>query len=541
MPSKYAVKHSAKQGHGSQQRTRDEMANSSEHLSRALSKLLRYEIDLSADHFASIDVVLGHLKGYTRADVLETVRTSYKNGEPRFEVNAETDCIRATQKVTASMAMCAAPLLPTKAKAKLVKPSSAPCARTGGVVPSSTLERPCPSMNDRQLEQCSKSLSQLLRGRVGLLHAQMSPDNFVPINAILQHLEYSREEVMEAALRSCKGAQPRFEIDISTDRIRATAKVSNVYAVPPNLVSARHEAVPEYWTNLQSGTTPQQLFRLVPAGEAEIEALRIGMTPGGNFGGRDQRASGNYTNLHLMCAWRIQHQGLWGKYAMEREYVQKFQVPYLNANGISIPQVRIRREFQEMMRRLPAKLEAGINEVYLSHGSKPQAVLSILNEGLNERFSSGLFGDGTYLAEDVAKNDQYCTYDVCQGASSESFQGPWKPRCACVDGASLELHRIVFDGTGTTHPGQLLYVFFCRVILGCPIRTQDGHTNMDSPHDSIWASEERELAPIVGSSPPVTHHSLIAETGGRISRFREFVVYHGDRIYPEYLVAYQRL
>lgn len=230
---------------------------------------------------------------------------------------------------------------------------------------------------------------------------------------------------------------------------------------------------------------------------------------------------------------------------MERENIQKFQVPLLNASHITIPQVGIRQEFQEMMDRLPAKLEAGINEVYLSHGSKPQVVLSILNEGLNERFSSGLFGDGTYLAEDLAKNDQYCTYDICRGPSSEYFQGPWNPKCACVDGASLELHRILFDGTGTTHPGQLLYVFFCRVVLGCPIRTQDGHTNMDSPYDtpmtSIWASSERELAPILGSSPPVTHHSLVAETGGKLSRFREFVIYHGDRIYPEYLVAYQRM
>ena len=41
-------------------------------------------------------------------------------------------------------------------------------------------------------------------------------------------------------------------------------------------------------------------------------------------------------------------------------------------------------------------------------------------------------------------------------------------------------------------------------------------------------------------SPAVNHHSLLAETGGRIQRFREFIVFHGDRVYPEYLVAYHR-
>ena len=29
-------------------------------------------------------------------------------------------------------------------------------------------------------------------------------------------------------------------------------------------------------------------------------------------------------------------------------------------------------------------------------------------------------------------------------------------------------------------------------------------------------------------------------TGGRIHRFREFIIFHGDRIYPEYVVAYRR-
>ena len=28
--------------------------------------------------------------------------------------------------------------------------------------------------------------------------------------------------------------------------------------------------------------------------------------------------------------------------------------------------------------------------------------------------------------------------------------------------------------------------------------------------------------------------------GGRIARYREFIIFHGDRIYPEYVVAYCR-
>lgn len=125
------------------------------------------------------------------------------------------------------------------------------------------------------------------------------------------------------------------------------------------------------------------------------------------------------------------------------------------------------------------------------------------------------------MAEDVAKNDQYCTYDEHYGAHSD-------------------LHKILFDEASLRHPGDLLYVFFCRVVLGCRIRTKDGRTDLDRPGASIWSSEHRELSTVHGSTPPIIHHSLLAETGGKIARFREFVVFHGDRIYPEYLVAYKR-
>ena len=31
-----------------------------------------------------------------------------------------------------------------------------------------------------------------------------------------------------------------------------------------------------------------------------------------------------------------------------------------------------------------------------------------------------------------------------------------------------------------------------------------------------------------------------AQLGGAIHRFREFVVFHGEYVYPEYVIAYQR-
>ena len=45
---------------------------------------------------------------------------------------------------------------------------------------------------------------------------------------------------------------------------------------------------------------------------------------------------------------------------------------------------------------------------------------------------------------------------------------------------------------------------------------------------------------MAGVSPPVHHHSLLADVMDVGARYREFNVFHSEYIYPEYLVAYQR-
>ena len=42
------------------------------------------------------------------------------------------------------------------------------------------------------------------------------------------------------------------------------------------------------------------------------------------------------------------------------------------------------------------------------------------------------------------------------------------------------------------------------------------------------------------ASAAVNYHSLVVETGGSVKRFREFVVFHREYVYPEFVVAYQR-
>ena len=76
---------------------------------------------------------------------------------------------------------------------------------------------------------------------------------------------------------------------------------------------------------------------------------------------------------------------------------------------------------------LPGKpLRREVNEALLLHGTQPGALLSMLANGLNERFSGTnagtAFGNGVYLAEDLGKSDQYVELDERLSVSSELHQ-----------------------------------------------------------------------------------------------------------------------
>jgi hypothetical protein len=137
---------------------------------------------------------------------------------------------------------------------------------------------------------------------------------------------------------------------------------------------------------------------------------------------------------------------------------------------------------------------------------------------LSLKFSGGLFGEGVYLAENPTKNDQYCVSD-----SSDS--------------SLAELHNALYSEA--THPGKVYYVLLCRVVMGQYVKTKDGATNLDTG-GTVWAVRNKELSEIKGTKPPILYHSLLAEIGGKVQRHREFLQYHKVRVYPAYLLAYER-
>lgn len=249
----------------------------------------------------------------------------------------------------------------------------------------------------------------------------------------------------------------------------------------------------------------------------------IHVTDPENLGrGRDVRARERYTDLVVAFAWKIHNPDKEMMYDLKKEFVRT-DLRVLQESKVATPAVETKLDSSgEMI----AALDKAVNEKILLHGTKPEHVMSIIHNGLNEKLSGGTFGKGVYLAEDSSKIDQYCTPDARYGEGPEDV---------------ILLQKMLYDAG--SHSGNLFYCFIVKAVLGVPMSTKDGETNMAAPFQPIFATtDQRELALIPDLSLPMHHHSLVAEAGRghKVERHREFVVFEGDRLKLEYLVAFQR-
>ena len=74
------------------------------------------------------------------------------------------------------------------------------------------------------------------------------------------------------------------------------------------------------------------------------------------------------------------------------------------------------------VKQIDEAVDASINELFLLHGTKPDALVSVLTNGPSDKFSDGLFGQGVYMAENACKTDQYTTKDSAYGGALH-----WRP------------------------------------------------------------------------------------------------------------------
>jgi len=238
------------------------------------------------------------------------------------------------------------------------------------------------------------------------------------------------------------------------------------------------------------------------------------------------RGGTTHDRLKLACAWRLENPTLWEKYMSGVQGVmndiKRIQQGRVASAG-GAPPLTCR-----VADALPGDLRVDVNEALLMHGTNAGVLFNILSTGMNERFAGtaagAAYGEGSYLAEDAGKNDQYTKVDPQYDGSSE-------------------LHKRLYAHGARHHPGKVFYILVCRVALGHHVRTKQAGRDATSTDTGrrVFPISFRELDTVAGVSPPVHHHSLLApDPKPPHVRYREFNVFHSEYIYPEYLVAYQR-
>eukprot|EP00928_Gymnodinium_smaydae_P068086 TRINITY_DN51153_c0_g1_i1.p1 TRINITY_DN51153_c0_g1~~TRINITY_DN51153_c0_g1_i1.p1 ORF type:complete len:473 (+),score=56.12 TRINITY_DN51153_c0_g1_i1:46-1464(+) len=330
------------------------------------------------------------------------------------------------------------------------------------------------------------------------------------LQSALKHIERSEKLPMDSIQRSiCISLKERIVAGLQNVESRGLSS----YSHPPP-------------------TMPPRGGRFVPISDGPVlDALKesLGTCQEWLGQGRDmkQRTSFKY-RLQLSRAWQVDSPALWQKYVAERCKM----LEDLASRGMQPS----RMSFSEpLAAAAPAlgTLKPAVAETFLFHGTSPQVLLSIVEHGLNERLCGrAAFGCGTYLCDDAGKADQYVK-------SVDDDE----------DRAALE----ELYGNDDDMKRRLFHVVVCRTAIGCAVRTLDSYTSLDG--NDVWTaahgrSARRELADIAHVCPKLAYHSCVVEVSGhelfaqlghkRVYRYREIVMPHSERIYPAYIIAYER-
>jgi len=150
---------------------------------------------------------------------------------------------------------------------------------------------------------------------------------------------------------------------------------------------------PSYWVGKYAGQHGFALFHINPNSSLRLwSALeKIMCVPDPHNLGVGQDASGgDYTQLELRRAWRVEHPANWMQYTAAKVEVQS-QMQRCNTSRLR----SLKTALQKAYAAVPEMAcDAGINEVFLLHGTKPEILYDVLSNGLVEGFSGGLFGQG---------------------------------------------------------------------------------------------------------------------------------------------------
>jgi hypothetical protein len=164
------------------------------------------------------------------------------------------------------------------------------------------------------------------------------------------------------------------------------------------------------------------------------------------------------------------------------------------------------------------------NEVFLFHGLQHKFVHTIVESGMSSRHCSldGMFGAALYFAENASKSNQYVHSGACPLSGAMPRGGAerklWLERCKCKKGDEC-------------------CMLLCRVTLGDPLVEVKYRGNQPS---EFWHHRRVEPEKRGGGH----FNSVIGESkennAAASLMFREYVLFEGAQVFPEYKVFYKR-
>ncbi|CAL1535018.1 unnamed protein product [Lymnaea stagnalis] len=276
------------------------------------------------------------------------------------------------------------------------------------------------------------------------------------------------------------------------------------------------EQLPSYWNMshnipapLNRRGNPKMLVNVDKATKKAIEKL-INATWEQELVGKGADAKGlNHNRIKVLSVQRVENPALFNRYQDQRKLLLEKMIrggepsrPIGYIKGTK-GDLETTKELDDFMK---SDLIKDINEHYLLHGTKVERIPALVRHGLDPKHSSpdAMFGKGIYAAESSTKADQY--------ADTEDKRRPHKYRNKMI------LSRMLLGN-----------VFLCnenhKSVANRYGPKLSGPPCMKCLEDRCRCAQSEKFDSVMGD---------------RHLRFREFVVYKKEQIYPEYVITYKR-
>jgi hypothetical protein len=281
---------------------------------------------------------------------------------------------------------------------------------------------------------------------------------------------------------SCSAKYKRFSLHIAT---RLNLTCTKVRTDEPGISVPDGCKVPEYWVNkdLSLGFDER-----VNCDESSITKLQELLDETFKQKSTRDRTAKMPNRLKIRMCHRIEDARMWIRYFEAKQDLEgRSEIGRLEDEFPDNP-VKTSKWAENSFE---GSLSDPINEFLLMHGTSPQGIIGISNDGFRRSLTGtnagSMFTAGCYLAESCTKADEYAKTD-------DTF----------------------YEG--------LCGLLLCRTACGKYFRVQKPD---DATITALVAAEEID--------------SVLGDREAAVGTYREFVVFNERLIYPEYVLLYERL